>query len=149
TSAGRDAGEFRLCAGDSIHAIEQYFRGEPAGDGVRVIDLVVFVPFVRDDGELVRPRLTDHLQNVPGVKAVLEKLFREIIEQFWVGRGITSGDVADGVNDANAKEIAPEAVDVAFGEILVVLGSNPRRHLFPPCRGWSASILRFVRELRR
>ena len=56
---GGDAGDLRHRASDAIDGVVEHLGRQPPGEGVRVVDLVVLVPLVRRDRELIRPRLAD------------------------------------------------------------------------------------------
>ena len=63
--ARRQAGQAARRAGRPVDGVVQHLGRQPAGQGVRVVDLVVLVPAVRRDRVLVGPRLADRLDHVP------------------------------------------------------------------------------------
>ena len=88
---------------------------------VRVVDLVVLVPLVRGDRELVGARLADQADRRGGRRSRwLDELPRQIVEQLRIGRRVAGADVVERLDDADAEQVAPEAVDVALGEVGVV-----------------------------
>ena len=67
-------------------------------------------------------------------KPLLDELLRQLVEQLGIGRRIARADVVERLDDADADEVAPDAVDVALGEILVVRDWSSTR---PVARGAS------------
>ena len=100
---------------------------QPTGQGVRVVHLVVLVPLVRGDRELVRPRRGDQPHDVPDVEPRLDELGRQVVEQLGVRGRVARADVVDRLDDPGAEQVAPEPVDVAPGEVRVVGRRQPRR----------------------
>ena len=84
------------------------------------IDLVVLVPLVGAHGKLVGAGLADQLDDVSNIEAALNEFLLKVCEQFGIGRRVAGSNVVDGIDDTNAEEVAPKAVDVALGEISVV-----------------------------
>src|SRR5690606_24743789 len=81
TRAGGNSGNLRLSAERTIDGIEQHFRRQTAGDGVRVVDFVVGIPAIGGDRKLVRSRLADQLHDVTDIEAALDEFLGEIVEQ--------------------------------------------------------------------
>ena len=129
---GGDARELRDRAGHPVDGVVEDLGRQPPGGRVRVVDLVVLVPLVRRDRELIRPRLADQPDDVPGVEAALDELVGQVVEQLGVGRRVAGADVVERLDDPDAEEVAPEPVDVAPGEVRVVLRGQPGGQLLPP-----------------
>ena len=62
--ARRQARQLRLRAGRPVDRVVQHLGRQPAGDGVRVVDVVVLVPLVGGDRELVGAALADRLDQL-------------------------------------------------------------------------------------
>src|SRR5206468_3052622 len=56
-----------LRAGCDVQRVEQLFRGQTARRRVREVDLVVAVPFVRMETELIRARIYDGADEMPQI----------------------------------------------------------------------------------
>jgi hypothetical protein len=63
------------------------------------------------------------------VEAAVDELPGQRLEQLGVGRRVAGADVVDRLDDADAEQVAPQAVDVALGEVLVLLRGDPLREL--------------------
>ena len=100
-------GSCGLRAGGPVDGVVQHFRRQPAGQGVRVVHVVVLVPLVRDDRVLVGPRFADQLDHVPRVEAALDELLRQAVEQLRIARRVAGADVVDRLDDADAEQVAP------------------------------------------
>ena len=105
---------------DAMDGVVQHLGRQPAGQGVRVVEPVVFVPVVGLVRKLVGPRLADRADELPHVEVAGDELVGEVVEQLGVGRRVAGADVVDRLDDADAGQVAPEAVDVAAGEVRVV-----------------------------
>ena len=127
-----NAGELRHRAGHPVDRVQQDFGRQPPGGRVRVVDLVVGVPRVGLDRELVRPRVQISAHEVPDVEAALDELVGQVVEQFGIGRRVAGADVVERLDDPDAEQIAPEPIDVALGEIRVVLRRSTMRPARPP-----------------
>ena len=62
------------------------------------------------------------LMHVPRVEAARDELLRQPVEQLRVGRRIAGADVVDRLDQADAEQVAPQTIDVALGEIRILLG---------------------------
>lgn len=68
--------ETRLTAGHLMHRVVQNLGRNTPGQGMREIDLVVGIPGVGVERELIGPGLADLSENVPGVEAALDSWLR-------------------------------------------------------------------------
>ena len=123
--AGGQPFELRAVAGGNRDRIEHLLGAQTTRQGVREIDVVVLVPLVFVDRELIRPREADVAHQVPHVEVALEEILLERLEQFRVARRITAADVVHRINDAAREEIAPRAIGHRLGEIRIVLRYEP------------------------
>ena len=128
--AGLHAGDLAHGAGDGVDGVVEHFRGQAAGFGVGVVDLVVRVPFVGRDAELVGARLADDLHEVADVEAAVDELLGEVAEQLRIARRIAGADVVERLNHAGAGEVTPDAVRVAHREVLIVRAGHPGGEFF-------------------
>ena len=126
----RDTGQLRLCASNLEDGIVQHLRLQAAWHGVRVIDLVILVPFIGYDGELVGARFADVTDDLLRVKAAGNEFLGKFLEQFRVGRWVARADVIQRLNNAGADQVTPHAVDEALGEVAVVACGNPVGEMF-------------------
>ena len=126
---GATPGNFETAPSTREDRVVEHLGRQPAGDRVRVVRLVVLVPLVRLDRELVRPRLADQRDHVADVEAALEELLGQVVEQLGVGGRVPRADVVDRLHDPDAEQVAPEPVDVAPGEVRVVPRGDPGRQL--------------------
>ncbi len=112
------------------------------------IDLVIVVPFVRFDRELVGTRLANQLEDVTHVEFALDKFILQIVQEFRIGSGIPCPDIVDWLDDSNSKQVSPKPVDVTPGKILVVRGSHPGSQFFPSRCVLGNFMLRRIRKGR-
>ncbi len=106
---GRDARELRGRARDPVHRVEQHLGRQPAGHRMRVVDLVVGVPLVRLDRQLIGPRLADQPHDVPHVEAALNELLGQVVEQLGIARRVARADVVERLDDPDARTGSPRA----------------------------------------
>ena len=92
---------------------------------MRKIDLIILVPLVRLDGQLVSSGLADQTDYVLHIKTTGYKLTFKIIQQLWITGRITGSDIVNRLNDAYSKQITPNTVHITAGKVLVVLRSHP------------------------
>ena len=137
-----------VAPGRAVDRVVQHFGRQPPGEGVRVVDLVVFVPLVGGDRELIRARLADQLHHVARVEVALDELAGQVVEQLGVGRRVAGADVVERLDDADAGQVAPEAVDVALGEVRVVGRRDPVGQLLAARLALLGRMLGFERERR-
>src|SRR6478609_3497999 len=90
-----------------------------------VIAPVILIPLIAGDRELIRPRLANRPQNVLGIEAAGDEILGQGVEQLGIRRRVAGANVVDRLDDADAEQISPQPVYVAFGEVLVVLRGNP------------------------
>ena len=64
------------------------------------------------------------------VEVAVHEFRGQTIEQGGIGGGIAGTEVIDRLDDAHAQEVAPDAIDVALGEVGVVLGRDPFGEVF-------------------
>ena len=82
-----------------------------------VVERIVGIPLVRAKRQLIRSRFTNRPQDVLGVKAAVDKVLGQGAEQFGVRGWIAGADVVDRFDDSRAKQVTPQAIDIALGEI--------------------------------
>ena len=111
--------------GREINGIEQHLGGQAPGQGVRVVDSVILVPFVGGDGELVGPALADGFDHVLHVESAFDEFLSQPIEEFGVGGRVAGANVVKRLDDPDAEQVAPQTVYVAFGEVLIVSAGHP------------------------
>ena len=87
---------------------------------MREIDLVVLVPFVCANGELIGPGLADERQNGASVETALDEFFFEITQELGIGGRVAGPNIVNWVDDSDAEEVPPETIDVALGEIAII-----------------------------
>ena len=100
---GGDARELRDRAGDPVHRVEQDLGRQPAGRGMRIVDLVVGIPLVGLDRQLIRARLADQPHHVPHVEAALHELAGQVVEQLGIARRVARPQVVQRLDDADAR----------------------------------------------
>ena len=108
-----------------------------------IVGAVVGVPLVGGEGELVGARLHDGALEAADIETALDKFLGEPREELGVGGGIAGADIVEGIDEADAEEVAPHAVDVAEGEVAVVGGSHPVGEGFAAGGGGGRGIFGF------
>ena len=94
-------------AGGGVDGVVEGFGRQAAGDGVAVVDRVVFIPAVGDDGELVGAGFANGLQDVLGVEGPAWMLAD--FDARWVDPVLR----ADMLTVARALETEPSMVGVS------------------------------------
>ena len=128
-SALRQARQPRLRAAGPVDGIKQHLGRQALGHKASVVDRVVFVPAIGDVRVLVGARLANGPDQLLHIEAAGDEIPGQSIEQLGIRRRVAGADVVDRLDDAHAKQIAPQAVDIALGKVLVVLRGDPLRQL--------------------
>ena len=124
-SAGFDAWDVGGGSGDGEDAVEEGFGGQSASAGVGEVEVVVLVPFVALQAQLVGAALGDDFHEVANVEAALHELIGEILKELGVTGRVACADVVEGFDDAGAGEVTPNAIGVAHGEVVVFGAGQP------------------------
>ena len=116
--AGTDVFLFQRERGgeDGAAGVEELLGAEAADDGVAVVVLVAGVGGVGDVAELVDARGGDGADEPVEVVAVFDEVFGQGLEELGVGGRVALAEVIDGVDQAAAEEVEPDAVDLHAGE---------------------------------
>ena len=123
----RQARQLAQRTGHLVDRIVEHLGRQSPSHGVRIIDVVVLVPFVRLDRKLIRAALADGLDCGPHVEVALHEFRGEAVEQFGVGGGIAGADVVDRFDDAVAQHVRPHSVRIAAGEVRILRRRDPLR----------------------
>src|SRR5262249_4356422 len=123
--AARLTGKLRHGAGGPVDGVKQHLGRQPARQGVRVVDLVVLIPLIGGDGVLIDARLANRPHDLLGVEAALDKLLGQTVEELRIARRVAGADIIHWLDEPNAEQVAPNAVDVALGEVWILFGSRP------------------------
>ena len=136
-------------ADDGMEGVVEGLRREAAGEGMRVVDLVVVVPAVVVHRQPVRPRGADLGEDVPHVEAAVDERPGQVLEEGRVRRRIAGPDVVDRIDDPGAEQIAPQPVDVALGEVGILGGGHPGGELLAPAHPFRLGMGAIKGKLRR
>jgi hypothetical protein len=117
---GDGGGEAFGDAGDLADGVEEDFGEEWSREGVAVVDPVGAVGRVGFGRELVGAGGDDQAHHRAEVMTVAAKLGGEAVEEFGMGGGIGGAEVIDGVDEAAAEELGPDAVGGGLGEVGVL-----------------------------
>ncbi len=120
-----DTGDVGDRPGHEIDGVVEHFGGESACLGVGEIDLVVLVPLVGPDGELVGAGFAYFRGEGADVESRPHEAVREMIEEPGIARRIARADVVEGLDDAGAEQVAPDAIRVARGEVGIFRTGDP------------------------
>ena len=142
------AGDVWHAAGDGEDAVKEHLGGQAAGFGVAVVRFVVLVPFVGAEAEIVGAAGGDEFHQVTHVEAALDEFVREVLQQLGIARRIAGADVVERLDDAGAGEVAPDAVGVAHGEVVVLRAGHPGGKLVAASRGGLADEFGVIRHFR-
>lgn len=108
--------EFILGLGDLGEGIEHDLGALAAEEGVGEIAFVAAIGVVEVGAELVAAAVADVADEAFEIVLVLGEALAEGVEEFGVGGGVGDADVVDGLDDADAEEVAPDDVGEVFGE---------------------------------
>src|SRR5262249_41596168 len=103
-----------------VDRVVEHLGRQSASYRVGIVQVVALVPLIGDDGELVRPGLADGLDQLLDVEVALDEVPGQSVEQGGIGRRVAGADVVHRLDDADAGQVTPHAVDVAPREVRVV-----------------------------
>ena len=69
---------------------------------------------------------------MPHVETAVDELGGQVVQQLRIGRRVAGADVVQRLDQADAQQIAPQAIDVAAGEVRVVGRGDPGGDLLAP-----------------
>ncbi len=107
TSSRGDTRNVRYRTRDFVHGVEQDFGGKSAGDGMCVVALIVRIPGVRGDRQLVRARLADQSHHMSRIESAFDELVGQEIEQLGIAGRIPGADVVDRLDDPDSQSGSP------------------------------------------
>ena len=90
-----------------------------------VVDLVVLVPFIGGERELIGAALDDDLHQVADIETTLDEFVGQVLQQFRIARRIAGADVIQRLNDTGSGQVAPDAIGIAHGKVIIVGTGHP------------------------
>src|SRR5580765_7803441 len=90
-----------------------------------IIYFIVGAARRRFGGKLISTRVEDETNHVAAVKFVRDKILRQRLGQCWVRRGVSGTEIIDGIDQAAAHEVDPDAVCLGASEERVVRAGEP------------------------
>src|SRR5262245_7523634 len=128
----RDVFELQRASGGHADGIEERLRWQTSRQGVREINFVTLVPFIRAISQLIGPRVGDGANQVPQIEIVICQILSQRSKQRFVTGRITGTNVVHWIDDASAKEITPDAVCNGLSKIRIVLRCEPTHQVIAP-----------------
>ena len=110
-----------------VDRIVEDLRRETARFRVREVDIIVFVPLIDTQRQLISPGFTHLRDELADVKSLSHKALREVIKQLRIRGRITCSNIIKRLYHSGSKKIPPDTIGVTSREKLVISCSKPRR----------------------